>query len=137
MVRVLPGSPVTMGHLWQSGNRSLCVARERALPSIFHERKGRAGPCMAQPSALCVSPGRTVTTGDQANQGERMLCAPRGAALEEPSLVPRADAASEHDPIADSGEEGSPLSGQGRAPTYGTRALTYGPCTYGPSTGTR
>ncbi|XDV27979.1 hypothetical protein PO909_031413 [Leuciscus waleckii] len=43
-----------------------------------------------------------------------MLCAPRCAALEESSVVPRADATDEHDPVADSGEERSPLPGQGR-----------------------
>ncbi|XDV49519.1 hypothetical protein PO909_018753 [Leuciscus waleckii] len=93
-----------------------------------------AGPRLAQSPALCVPTNLVVTTGYQTDQGEQVRCAPSSSALEEPSVVPGADAATGDSPVADPSEEGPPLSGQGDALASSSRAV--GPACMGSKRGT-
>lgn len=44
MVPAPSGSPTTVEQIWESGNRSLCVVRECALPNIFHKKTSTCWP---------------------------------------------------------------------------------------------
>ncbi|XDV14302.1 hypothetical protein PO909_014574 [Leuciscus waleckii] len=112
MVFTPTDSQTAMEDIWQSENRPICVSRERSLSGIFLQEQGRAGSRLAPLPALCVSPCHAPTPGVRANQGERMPSATRRPILDKPSLVSSPDAADEYRPVADTGEEGSPLAGK-------------------------
>ncbi|XDV26198.1 hypothetical protein PO909_029965, partial [Leuciscus waleckii] len=99
------------GHLAER-NRPICVSRERSLSGIFPRKQGCAGPRLAPLPALCVSPCHAPTPGVRANQEKRMPSATCRPIMDEPSLVSSPDAADEYRPVADTGEEGSPLEGK-------------------------
>ncbi|CAM4733894.1 unnamed protein product [Leuciscus chuanchicus] len=110
MVLTPTDSPAAVGDIRQSGSRPVCVSRKRSLFKVFLQEHG---PRLAPLPALCFSPRRAPTSGVRADQGKRMLSATSSSVLEEPGLVPSSDAAGKHCPMADTGEEGPPLSSQG------------------------
>ncbi len=70
------------------------------------------GPRLAQPPPLCIPPDRPASTGRQAYQGTGSQGAIGGPLVEEPTLVVRADSATDSSPLARAPETGSPLSGE-------------------------
>ncbi|XDV47180.1 hypothetical protein PO909_016880 [Leuciscus waleckii] len=112
MVFTSTDSQNAMEEIWQSVNRPICVSRERSLSGILLQEQGCAGSRLAPLPALCVSPCHAPTPGVRANQGERMPSATCRPILDKPSLVSSPDAADEYRPVADTGEEGSPLAGE-------------------------
>ncbi|CAM4648922.1 unnamed protein product [Leuciscus chuanchicus] len=97
--------------LVRSDNMSV-VAYINHQGGILLQEQGCAGSRLASLPALCVSPCHAPTPGVRANQGERMPSATRRPILDKPSLVSSPDAADEYRPVADTGEEGSPLAGE-------------------------
>ncbi|KAG1930741.1 hypothetical protein F2P79_022070 [Pimephales promelas] len=108
MVPATPDSPVTVAPFWQSESRPVCIKRHRSSPAVLFEERGCLGPNLAQPPSLCFSFDLSVTTGNQEDQGNTPHCAPYSPAMGESNLVPGADAAVTHSPLADSGEERPP-----------------------------
>jgi hypothetical protein len=92
------------------GRRPLCVERQRALPEVFLQERGRAGPDLAQLPAVSFPSDLAVTTGTQEYQGNAPLSASHSSAMGDPDLVPRAGEAVARSPMADPGEERSSLS---------------------------
>ncbi len=83
----------------------------------------RVGPRLAQPPPLCIPPDRPASTGRQACQGTGSQGAIGGPLVEEPTLVVRADSATDSSPLARALETGSPLSGERNNMAPSTRAV--------------
>ncbi|XDV25396.1 hypothetical protein PO909_029318 [Leuciscus waleckii] len=110
MVSAPPDSPASVAPVRQSESRPLCVRRQRPLPDILLEERGRAGPSLAQPPAVRFSPDLAVTPGDREDQRNAPLSAPHSPALGEPDMVPGINAAGRLSPMADPVEERPSLS---------------------------
>ncbi len=77
---------------------------------------------LAQPPPLCIPPDRPASTGRQAYQGTGSQ-GPQGPLVEEPTLVVRADSATDSSPLARAPETGSPLSDERNNMAPSTRAV--------------
>ncbi len=97
--------------------------RQLSLPNLLFEGQGRVGPRLAQPPPLCIPPDRPASTGRQAYQGTGSQGAIGGPLVEEPTLVVRADSATDSSPLARAPETGSPLSGERNNMAPSTRAV--------------
>ncbi len=104
------GGSEDLEDLWQGRSRPFRLQRQLSLPNLLFEGQGRVGPRLAQPPPLCIPPDRPASTGRQAYQGTGSQGAIGGPLVEEPTLVVRADSATE--PLARAPETGSPLSGE-------------------------
>ncbi len=80
-------------------------------------------PRLAQPPPLCIPPDRPASTGRQACQGTGSQGAIGGPLVEKPTLVVRADSATDSSPLARAPETGSPLSGERNNMAPSTRAV--------------
>ncbi len=109
--------------LWQGRSRPFRLQRQLSLPNLFFEGQGRVGPRLAQPPRLCIPPDRPASTGHQAYQGTGSQGAIGGPLVEEPTLVVRADSATDSSPLARAPETGSPLSGERNNMAPSTRAV--------------
>ncbi len=78
---------------------------------------------MAHPPPLCIPHDRPASTGRQACQGTGSQGAIGGPLVEEPTLVVRADSASDSSPLARAPETGYPLSGERNNMAPSTRAV--------------
>ncbi len=99
------------------------LQRQLSLPNLLFEGQGRVGPRLAQPPPLCIPPDRPASTGRQAYQGTGSQGAIGGPLVEEPTLVVRADSATDSSPLARAPETGSPLSGERNNMAPSTRAV--------------
>ncbi len=106
------GGSEDLEDLWQGRSRPFRLQRQLSLPNLLFEGQGRVGPRLAQPPPLCIPPDRPASTGRQACQGTGSQGAIGGALVEEPTLVVRADSATDSSPLARAPETGSPLSGE-------------------------
>ncbi len=106
------GGSEDLEDLWQGRSRPFRLQRQLSLPNLLFKRQGRVGPRLAQPPPLCIPPDRPASTGRQANQGTGSQGAIGGPLVEEPTLVVRADSATDSSPLARAPETGSPLSGE-------------------------
>ncbi len=104
-------------------SRTFRLQRQHSLPNLLFEGQGRVGPRLAQPPPLCIPPDRPASTGRQAYQGTGSQGAIGGPLVEEPTLVVRADSATDSSPLARAPETGSPLSGERNNMAPSTRAV--------------
>ncbi len=84
--------------LWQGRSRPFRLQRQLSLPNLLFEGQGRVGPRLAQPPPLCIPPDRPASTGRQACQGTGSQGAIGGPLVEKPTLVVRADSATDSSP---------------------------------------
>ncbi len=117
------GGSEDLEDLWQGRSRPFRLQRQLSLPNLLFEGQGRVGPRLAQPPPLCVPPDRPASTGRQACQGTGSQGAIGGPLVEEPTLVVRADSATDSSPLARAPETGSPLSGERNNMAPSTRAV--------------
>ncbi len=106
------GGSEDLEDLWQGRSRPFRLQRQLSLPNLLFEGQGRVGPRLAQPPPLCIPPDCPASTGRQACQGTGSQGAIGGPLVEEPTLVVRADSATDSSPLARAPETGSPLSGE-------------------------
>ncbi len=106
------GGSEDLEDLWQGRSRPFRLQRQLSLPNLLFEGQGRVGPRLAQPPPLCIPPNFPASTGRQACQGTGSQGAIGGPLVEEPTLVVRADSATDSSPLARAPETGSPLSGE-------------------------
>ncbi len=116
------GGSEDLEDLWQGRSRPFRLQRQLSLPNLLFEGQGRVGPRLAQPPPLCIPPDRPASTGRQAYQGTGSQGA-IGGLVEEPTLVVRADSATDSSPQARAPETGSPLSGERNNIAPSTRAV--------------
>ncbi len=109
--------------LWQCSSRPFRLQRQLSLPNLLFEGQGRVGPRLAQPPPLCIPPDCPASTGRQACQGTGSQGAIGGPLVEKPTLVVRADSATDSSPLARAPEMGSPLSGERNNLALSTRAV--------------
>ncbi len=109
--------------LWQGRSRPFRLQRQLSLPNLLFEGQGRVGPRLAQPPPLCIPPDLPASTGRQAYQGTGSQGAIGGPLVEEPTLVVRADSATDSSPLACAPETGSPLSGERNNMAPSTRSV--------------
>ncbi len=109
--------------LWQGRSRPFHLQRQLSLPNLLFEGQGRVGPRLAQPPPLCIPSDRPASTGRQACQGTGSQGAIGGPLVEEPTLVVRADSATDSSPLARAPETGSPLSGKRNNMVPSTQAV--------------
>ncbi len=117
------GGSEDLEDLWQGRSRPFRLQRQHSLPNLLFEGQGRVGPRLAQPPPLCIPPDRPASTGRQAYQGTGSQGAIGGPLVEEPTLVVRADSATDSSPLARAPETGSPLSGERNNMAPSTRAV--------------
>ncbi len=117
------GGSEDLEDLWQGRSRPFCLQRQLSLPNLLFEGQGRVSPRLAQPPPLCIPPDRPASTGRQACQGTGSQGAIGGPLVEEPTLVVRADSATDSSPLACAPETGSPLSGERNNMAPSTRAV--------------
>ncbi len=117
------GGSEDLEDLWQGRSRPFRLQRQLSLPNLLFEGQGRVGPRLAQPPPLCIPPDRPASTGRQAYQGTGSQGAIGGPLMEEPTLVVRADSATDSSPQARAPETGSPLSGEWNNMAPSTRAV--------------
>ncbi len=117
------GGSEDLEDLWQGRSRPFRLQRQLSLPNLLFEGQGRVGPRLAQPPPLCIPPDRPASTGRQACQGTGSQGAIGGPLVEEPTLVVRADSATDSSPLARAPETGSPLSGEHNNMAPSTRAV--------------
>ncbi len=117
------GGSEDLEDLWQSRSRPFRLQRQLSLPNLLFEGQGCVGPRLAQPPPLCIPPDRPASTGRQAYQGTGSQGAIGGPLVEEPTLVVRADSATDSSPLARAPETGSPLSGERNNMAPSTRAV--------------
>ncbi len=117
------GGSEDLEDLWQGRSRPFRLQRQLSLPNLLFEGQGRVGPRLAQPPPLCIPPDRPASTGRQAYQGTGSQGAIGGPLVEEPTLVVRADSATDSSPLARAPETGSPLSGERNNMAPSTRAV--------------
>ncbi len=117
------GGSEDLEDLWQGRSRPFRLQRQLSLPSLLFEGQGCVGPRLAQPPPLCIPPDRPASTGRQAYQGTGSQGAIGGPLVEEPTLVVRADSATDSSPLARAPETGSPLSGERNNMAPSTRAV--------------
>ncbi len=117
------GGSEDLEDLWQGRSRPFRLQRQLSLPNLLFEGQGRVGPRLAQPPPLCIPPDRPASTGHQAYQGTGSQGAIGGPLVEEPTLVVRADSATDSSPLARAPETGSPLSGERNNMAPSTRAV--------------
>ncbi len=116
----------TTGSTQRMASRTLAYQGESGLcnspdpleePTVDGEGRGHGvGP-------LCIPPDRPASTGRQAYQGTGSQGAIGGPLVEEPTLVVRADSATDSSPLAHAPEMGSPLSGDRNNMAPSTRAV--------------
>ncbi len=102
------GGSEDLEDLWQGRSRPFRLQRQLSLPNLLFEGQGCVGPRLAQPPPLCIPPDRPASTGHQAYQGTGSQGAIGGPLVEEPTLVVRADSATDSSPLARAPETGSP-----------------------------
>ncbi len=124
------GDSEDLEDLWQGRSRPFRLQRQLTLPNLLFEGQGRVGPRLAQPPPLCISPDRPASTGRQAYQGTGSQGAIGGPLVKEPTLVVRADSATDSSPLARAG-----ISSLRRTEQYGTLDPSCGLSTFGRSTG--
>ncbi len=117
------GGSEDLEDLWQGRSRPFRLQRQLSLPNLLFEGQGCVGPRLAQPPPLCIPPDRPASTGRQAYQGTGSQGAIGGPLVEEPTLVVRADSATDSSPLARAPETGSPLSGERNNMAPSTRAV--------------
>ncbi len=117
------GGSEDLEDLWQGRSRPFRLKRQLSLPNLLFEGQGRVGPRLAQPPPLCIPPDRPASTGHQACQGTGSQGAIGGPLVEEPTLVVRADSATDSSPLACAPETGSPLSCERNNMAPSTRAV--------------
>ncbi len=117
------GGSEDLEDLWQGRSRPFRLQRQLSLPNLLFEGQGRVGPRLAQPPPLCIPPDRPASTGRQACQGTGSQGAIGGPLVKEPTLVVRADSATDSSPLARAPETGSPLSGERNNMAPSTRAV--------------
>ncbi len=117
------GGSEDLEDLWQGRSRPFRLQRQLSLPNLLFEGQGRVRPRLAQPPPLCIPPDRPASTGRQAYQGTGSQGAIGGPLVEEPTLVVRADLATDSSPLARAPETGSPLSGERNDMAPSTRAV--------------
>ncbi len=117
------GGSEDLEDLWQGRSRPFRLQRQLSLPNLLFEGQGRVGPRLAQPPPLCIPPDRPASTGRQACQETGSKGAIGGPLVEEPTLVVRADSATDSSPLARAPETGSPLSGERNNMAPSTRAV--------------
>ncbi len=117
------GGSEDLEDLWQGRSRPFRLQRQLSLPNLLFEGQGCVGPRLAQPPPLCIPPDRPASTGHQAYQGTGSQGAIGGPLVEEPTLVVRADSATDSSPLARAPETGSPLSGERNNMAPSTRAV--------------
>ncbi len=117
------GGSEDLEDLWQGRSRPFRLQRQLSLPNLLFEGQGRVGPRLAQPPPLCIPPDRPASTGRQAYQGTGSQGAIGGPLVEEPTLVVRADSATDSSTLARAPETGSPLSGERNNMAPSTRAV--------------
>ncbi len=100
----------TLGSLWQSWSRPLCLWKQLSLPNLFHKEHRCLGPRVAQFPALCFPSNRSVTAGTQANQGATAQAYSNSSPLYEPAVGVGVIPAARSSPVADRLETGPPLS---------------------------
>ncbi len=113
------------GRPLQGRSRPFRLQRQLSLPNLLFEGQGRVGPRLAQPPPLCIPPDCPASTGRQACQGTGSQGAIGGPLVEEPTLVVRADSATDSSPLAPAPETGSPLSGERNNMAPSTRAVGF------------
>ncbi len=94
------GGSEDLEDLWQGRSRPFRLQRQLSLPNLLFEGQGCVGPRLAQPPPLCIPPDRPASTGRQAYQGTGSQGAIGGPLVEEPTLVVRADSATDTAPWA-------------------------------------
>ncbi len=117
------GGSEDLEDLWQGRSRPFRLQRQLSLPNLLFEGQGCVGPRLAQPPPLCIPPDRPASTGRQAYQGTGSQGAIGGPLVEEPTLVVRADSATDSSSLARAPETGSPLSGERNNMAPSTRAV--------------
>ncbi len=105
------GGSEDLEDLWQGRSRPFRLQRQLSLPNLLFEGQGRVGPRLAQPPPLCIPPDLPASSGRQAYQWTGSQGAISDPLVEEPTLVVRADSATDSSPLARAPETGSPLSG--------------------------
>ncbi len=117
------GGSEDLEDLWQGRSRPFRLQRQLSLPNLLFEGQGRVGPRLVQPPPLCIPSDRPASTGRQAYQGTGSQGAIGGPLVEEPTLVVRADSATDSSPLARAPETGSPLSGERKNMAPSTQAV--------------
>ncbi len=105
-----------------------------SLPNLLFEGQGRVGPRLAQPPPLCIPPDLPASSGRQAYQGTGSQGAISDPLVEEPTLVVRADLATDSSPLAVPLRRDLPLSGE-RNNNMAPLDPNCGLSTFGRSTG--
>ncbi|CAM4530898.1 unnamed protein product [Leuciscus chuanchicus] len=106
VVLASPNSPVTVAPFRQSESRPLASKDNAHCPKFFTKNED----ALAQQPTICLPAGLSVATSHQENQGSAPHGAPHSPVLGEPDLVPGANTAGRHSPLADSGEKRPSLS---------------------------
>ncbi len=118
--------PQVVQKIWKIFGKAevdLFASKDNSLTNLLFEGQGRVGPRLAQPPPLCIPPDRPASTSRQACQGTGSQGAIGGPLVEEPTLVVRADSATDSSPLARAPETGSPLSGERNNMAPSTRAV--------------
>ncbi len=122
------GGSEDLEDLWQGRSRPFRLQRQHSLPQLIIRRTGTRWPTTGPTSSFMHSPDRPASTGRQAYQGTGSQGAIGGPLVEEPTLVVRADSATDSSPLARAPETGSPLSGERKQ--YGTLDPSCGLSTF-------
>ncbi len=115
--------PQVVQKIWKTfGKAEVDLFTSKDNSHLLFEGQGRVGPRLAQPPPLCIPPDRPASTGRQAYQGTGSQ-GPQGPLVEQPTLVVRADSATDSSPLAHAPETGSPLSDERNNMAPSTRAV--------------
>lgn len=111
-----------------SGDRSVCLSGERALPAVFlADGCSLGGRCsvesLASRSEVCLSPTENYAASAAQGQGREGDFVAGSAEMAQPALVPGADGDDNGSPVADSSAERSPVSSRRLGVAPQTRAL--------------
>ncbi len=99
--------------LRQGRGGPLCAKKTTPTAQSIFQTAICPGPRLAHRSPVHLAPDCPASSGHQASQGSQMLGPSGGPTLEEPSMVPRVDSAVINSPLANSTEEGPPLTSEG------------------------
>ncbi len=118
------GGSEDLEDLWQGRSRTFSPPKTTLHCPTYYS-KDRDALAHDWPNLLLYAfpPDRPASTGRQAYQGTGSQGAIGGPLVEEPTLVVRADSATDSSPLARSPETGSPLSGERNNMAPSTRAV--------------
>ncbi len=119
--------PQVVQKIWKTFGKAevdLFASKDNShCPTYYSKDRDALAHDWPQPPPLCIPPDCPASTGRQACQGTGSQGAIGGPLVEEPTLVVRADSATDSSPLARAPETGSPLSGERNNMAPPTRAV--------------